>query len=296
MTGMVRLSIARTVCAALCCLGLVATHASGQVTAPTPDSAAPGQPVAPPLSNDCKTPGLVLRSDRPLAHVANALQKRKTVRILTIGASGIARHDAMRGGYYNDVEAVLEKIIPGLDVQIINRGVSGELAREAGERIKTEVALTTPDLVLWQLGTIDAMAQIPLEDFQQSVSDTLTWLRDHNVDVVLVGLHYIRSLRTDPGYQAIRIGLRRLADAQGFLMIGRYEAMQIVEQTTAQGGASGGSIGGNEFAATESGYACLAEYVTRAVTAGIFARRVPADAPPGAPAGPSPVPPPAPNK
>jgi hypothetical protein len=51
--------------------------------------------------------------------------------------------------------------------------VSGELAADAAERIKTEVALADADLVLWQLGTADAMAQVPVADFHAVVSETV---------------------------------------------------------------------------------------------------------------------------
>jgi hypothetical protein len=53
------------------------------------------------------------------------------------------------------------------------------------------------------------------------------------------------------------------------LFIGRYDAMKIIGQAqSAPGGAPP-----NEFALTEEGYSCLAEYVVRAVTSGIFAKK-----------------------
>ena len=68
-----------------------------------------------------------------------------------------------RGGTPPLLERILEHTIKGLDVEIINRGFSGELAEAAGERLKIEVALNHPDIVLWQVGTNDAFAQVPVE-------------------------------------------------------------------------------------------------------------------------------------
>ena len=155
-------------------------------------------------------------------------------------------------------------------MQIINKGISGELASDAAERLRTQVALVKPDLVLWQLGTHDALRQVPVDEFSATVSETLVWLRRHDVDVVLVGLHYLRRLATDPHYQAIRVALNRIAEDQKVLRIGRYEAMQVIEQARA---ADSKSLP-NEFSMTEAGYSCLAEYVVRAVTSGVFARNV----------------------
>ena len=66
----------------------------------------------------------------------------------------------------------LESTFKGLDVEVVHRGVSGELAADAAERIKTEVALNDADLVLWQLGTADALAQVPVAAFYVTVTQT----------------------------------------------------------------------------------------------------------------------------
>ena len=105
------------------------------------------------------------------------------------------------------LERILERTIKGLDVEIINRGFSGELAEAAGERLKIEVALNHPDIVLWQVGTNDAFAHVPVENFQLAVSNAVRWLKAHNIDVILVGLHYMKQLAKDEHYQAIRASL-----------------------------------------------------------------------------------------
>ena len=228
----------------------------------------PPAPQAPPLSSECQTPGIAISGDVPLPNVLRALKERKVLKILAIGASTKGGGDASDNGYYSIIEHVLEKTIPGLDVQVIDRGISGELARDAAERLTTQVALVQPDLVLWQLGTHDAMRQVPVEEFKTSVEEALVWLRRHNVDVVMVGMHYLRRMVNDQHYQAIRATLSRIADEQKVLRIGRYEAMQVIEQART----SVKKTPPNEFALTEAGYTCLAEYVVRAVTSGVFAR------------------------
>ncbi len=224
------------------------------------------EPAPPQLTKDCQTPGVDVAGNAPLPNVQKAIRDRKVVRFLTIGGSASAFVRDLGDDYLDVIEGVLEKTIPGVDVQIIDRGVSGELARDAAERLKVEVALTNPDLVLWQLGTNDALARIPTDEFAETVDETIKWLQQRNVDVALVGVHYIRSLRKDPSYQAIRLALNAVADRNRVLRISRYEAMQVIEQ--GRSGASGPLP--NEFSLTETGYACLAEYVVRAVTAGVF--------------------------
>lgn len=223
------------------------------------------QPV--PLSKECQTSAPTIAGTGPLPNTLKALKDRKVIKILTIGASSSAGSDLAAHGYQGIIEAMLEKVIPGVDVRIIDRGVSGELARDAAWRMQTEVALTQPDLVLWQVGTNDAMARIPVEEFAATLRDGIRWLKDHNIDVVLVGLHFVRRMRKDQHYQAIRSAISRITHEEKILRIGRYSAMETLEKVRR------GAVPPNEFAETEAGYACIAEYVVRAITSGVFVRK-----------------------
>jgi hypothetical protein len=220
-------------------------------------------------SKDCKTPGVKIVLERPLPHTQTALRDRKVIKILTIGASSSPGSDPDGGTYQDIIEEELERSIGGLDVQIIDRGISGELARDAAQRLKTEVALTEPDLVLWQVGTNDALSQIPVEEFAETVTEAIHWLKERNVDVVLVGLHYLRNMRNDPHYQAIRAALTKIIDGEKILRIGRYEAMEVIERMKQASSAGRASA----FSLTEEGYSCMAEYVVRAITSAIFLKR-----------------------
>ena len=231
---------------------------------------AKAEPAPPPLSNDCQTPGVTISGAVPLANVQRALRETKVVKILAIGASASAMMRRPGENYFKVIEGVLERTIPGVDVQIIDRGVSGELARDAAERIKSEVALNRPDLVLWQVGSSDAVAGVPVDQFEAELDDTVAWLRGHGIDVALVGLQYIRGLAKDVRYQAIRNAVNRVADRNQILRISRYEATQVIEQAKAQ--RSGEAP--NEFAISEQGHTCLSEYVVRAISSGIFLRQV----------------------
>ena len=242
--------------AALLATGLVLTSAG---------AAAEAEVAPPAVSKECGEPGI---ADRPLANSAAALQQRKRIKILAIGASSTAVLGMGRNGSPL-LERILERTIKGLDVEIINRGFSGELADAAGDRIRIEVALNQPDIVLWQVGTNDAFAQVSVADFEASVTATVRWLKEHNVDVILVGLHYAKRLAKDAHYQAIRTSLRRVALAENVLRIGRYEAMEVLARTMADGS---GRPEAEDFGLTEAGYNCMAQYIARTITVGIFAK------------------------
>ena len=229
---------------------------------PTPPLAA--LPVPAPLSPECQGGSTEIVTESPLPNVAAALQKRRTIRILAIGSSAGRR----QGGYTHRIERILKQVLKGADVVIINRGVSGELAANASLRIKNEVAITSPDLVIWQVGTNDALAFVPLEEFAYAVKSTVRWLKEHNVDVVLAGLQYVDRVAQDDNYYRMREILREIAAKENVIIIRRYEAMQFI----AAAQEAGGGYVSDEFERTGAGYNCLAQYLASAITLGAFGK------------------------
>lgn len=244
---------------------LIAGAVFGEGAAPAAPAAPPAaMPVPAPYSPECQGGSTEIVAATPLPNVAAALQKRRTVRILAIGSSAGRRH----GGFTKQIESMIKQVVKGADVVIINRGVSGELAEGASLRIKNEVALTSPDLVIWQVGTDDALAFVPLDEVRETVESTIRWLKEHNVDVVLAGLQYVSRVSQDDNYYRMREMLRDIAAKEQVMIIRRYEAMQFI----AAAQQAGGGFDQDEFERTEAGYNCLAQYLASAITLGAFGR------------------------
>jgi acyl-CoA thioesterase-1 len=224
-------------------------------------------PTIAPLPRQCQIAEGTPIAASPLPNVAAALKERRKITILAIGSTSASLRGVKSASHYSIIERLMESTFKGLDVAIIHRGVSGELAHDAAERMKAEVALTGADLVLWQLGTADALAQVPIDEFSTTITDALTWLKEHHVDVILIGLRYARSLAHDAHYQATRLAVQEIAREQNVLRIGRYEAEETIEKFHR---AENAEV--SEAEVTEASYACMAEYLARAIVAGLFAR------------------------
>ncbi|MGH6663911.1 MAG: SGNH/GDSL hydrolase family protein [Pseudolabrys sp.] len=246
--------------------GLIGAVLIGVLIGPAGAQAPPPMP----LSKACQ-PGASADTDQsPLPNVTAALAQRKTLRILAFGAAP-GRVSAHQGGYTTLIERMLAHALNGIDVVMINRGVSGELAAGAAIRMKNEVALEEPDLVLWQVGTNDALAGVETAEFAATVKDQIDWLKAHKVDVVLVGLQFAKEMLRDAHYIDIRESLRRVAAQENVIVIRFFEAMQIINQAQA----AGPEPVAQEFSRDEAGYNCLAQYVARAITLGVFAKNMP---------------------
>ena len=136
------------------------------------------------------------------------------------------------------------------------------------ERLRSEVAVARPDLVLWQLGTNDALARVSVEDFDAVVRSTIAWLRQNKIDVVLVGLQYTPRFARDDNYIAIRDDLFRIASEENVLYVRRYNAMQFIARAR-----SASMMSPDDLHLNDLGYRCMAEHVAQAVIANLFVRR-----------------------
>ncbi len=226
---------------------------------------------APPLSPQCQAPSADIAAPAPLPNVAAALAQRRIIRILAIGSSstyGIGATSRSRN-YPAQLTAILERTLKGVDVEIVNRGVSGEVAATTAARLRSEVALEKPDLVLWQLGTNDALARVPVEEFEQTVRSTIEWLKDSQIDVALVGLQYTPRFSRDENYRAVRDALLRIASSENILYVRRFSAMQFI----AQARNAPPQVTNDDLHLNDLGYRCMAEHIAHAVIANLFVRR-----------------------
>jgi lysophospholipase L1-like esterase len=145
------------------------------------------------MSPPCDVPAMDIAAPATLPNVTQTLQKGEKVRILAIGSSSTLGYGASSKdmSYPSQLETILEHALKGVDIVILNRGVSGEMAEDTAERIKSEVALREPDLVLWQLGTNDVVwGGRPDQLFKNTAIEGVRALKAASTDVVLMDLQY----------------------------------------------------------------------------------------------------------
>ncbi len=154
------------------------------------------------------------------------------------------------------LEQILEHSIKGLDVEIVNRGFSCELAAATGERLKVEVALAHPDVCCGRLGPTTrsrrSLSRISKRASPIPSAGSRAQRRRHSC-----GLNYIKQLAKNEHYQGIRKSLSRITQSENVLRITRYEAMEVLERTMRVEGRPEPSV----FGQGEQGYNCMAQYV-----------------------------------
>ncbi|MBM3608418.1 MAG: SGNH/GDSL hydrolase family protein [Alphaproteobacteria bacterium] len=263
------------VAALLACSSPVLAQSPGTSPGTPPVVVEPIVPATPPsasvLSVQCAVPVAQISTPAPLARMIAQLESGRALRILAIGSSstwGVGA-SAYRRNYPSQLERILEKTWKGLEVEIINRGVSGELAATTASRLISEAALVRPDLILWQLGTNDALARIPINQFAETVRSTVRLLRKSNMDVVLVGLQYTPRYARDEHYKAVRMKLQSIAAEENLLYVRRFQAMEFIARTQS----NQQMMAEDNFHLNDLGYQCMAEHIAQAVIGSLFVRR-----------------------
>lgn len=214
----------------------------------------------PSLSPECRVPGSQLYTLAKLRAVKAALLEKRPVRVLAIGGNSAPGASAT---YPVKLEAALERSLPDVDVLMEYRGLQGEIASGAAERLRSMVADVEPDLVIWQVGTHDALARVELDAFTDALAETVKWIKSHAIDVVLVDPLYTASLADDAYYTSIVRSVRAVATREMVPLVLRYDAMRYLAGRSDKGE---GHMLGHQFRLNDLGLRCMAEHVTRAIT------------------------------
>lgn len=254
------------VCAAAC----LPAGAYAQQVALGPMSPAVHLPPAPPqLSPECRSnraAGELFR--RPLRALSRAVRANRVVKILAIGSSSTVGVGASSpaANYVARLEKNLEGSITGMDFDVVGRGVGGEVAQGAADRMKQEVEQTKPDLVVWQVGTNDAINKVDVASFKTCLKNTLAWLHQRRIDVVLIDPQFGEELAKDAHYEKMVTAVAEVARESHVLLVDRYEAMRELQKER-----------GDTFYLTpdnlhlnDRGYRCMAEQLARNIVGGLL--------------------------
>jgi len=191
----------------------------------------PAAPLA--LSPECQSkriaPGKVRH---PLKSLSRAVRAKPHVKVLAIGSSSTVGLGASSptATYVARLEPTLEGALKGIDFDVVGRGMSGEEAQGAADRMRKEVEDAKPDLVVWQVGTNDALRHVELDKFKTCLKTTLAWLAAAGIDVVLVNPQYGESLVKDAYYEQVVAAIADVARQAGVLLVDRFDAMRELQR------------------------------------------------------------------
>jgi hypothetical protein len=229
------------------------------------------------FSPDCRVHLKAFEGKRPFKACRKALRDRRTIKVLTVGSPSTSSTGSSSPGatYPVRLETDLEAFLKGIDVDIVAQGVPSEVGSGATDRMRLAVADLRPDLVVWQVGTQDALARVSMADFSDMLRSTVRWLLKNKIDVVLIDPQYVEELATDEHYREIVKTIATIAKEEKIVLVNRYDAMHDLANRQAKSE----FLSKDEFQLNDLGYRCVAEYAARAIVAGIVEADAEAKAP-----------------
>ena len=152
--------------------------------------------VAQPNANMCEVPDYLSHVEGRLPRVYEAVAKgRLDILVVGTGSSALAGRDGEPHAYPARLEAALKERLPAVTVTVRTNIASRRSAQDMLAEIKSQVAQTKPNLVIWQTGTVDAMRNVDVDDFRATLERCVPLVRKAGADLMLMNMQY--SPRTE---------------------------------------------------------------------------------------------------
>lgn len=176
----------------------------------------------------CRATPELLELGTSLPAARKAMAERKHLRIIALGSSSTAGYGVSNPAYAYPMQLRigLEKALPGIDIEVINRGIGGQDVEEMAIRLRAEMQDNLPSLVIWQTGTNAAIRQMPLEKFDGWLRRGLALGKTLGADFVLMNLQYVPAVVAVSDKEAYEKVMADAAKEYGAGLFRRYDIMR----------------------------------------------------------------------
>lgn len=225
--------------------------------AAVPVRAEPSVP-ADPACTGVATPGL---RDGLLLTGAK-LRQKQAISILAIGSSSTEGAGASSPvmAYPQTLARSLVDRLGRSTIEVVNAGIGGETASQTIERLTRLTRERHFDLVIWQVGTNDAVRGESEERFRDLLTAGIEAVLERGSDLLLMDQQFFPTVRDPARYERYVDILGEVAADRGVPVFHRYKAMQAwALKTPADFPAM---LSGDRFHMSDRGYACIAHLLS----------------------------------
>lgn len=203
---------------------------------------------------------------RDATDLASTLTKGAApLRILAIGSSsteGIGASGKDKT-YPARLGSLLRDGLGGRSIEMVNAGIGGETAPQTLLRLKAALVDGRYDLVIWQVGTNDAVTGGDLGTFRNLVADGIAAAKQARTRLVILDPQFYPGIKETARYRTYVDAISEVARAQAIPVLSRYQAMLGWYQRDAEGFMA--ALAGDRFHMSDAGYGCLAQDIARSL-------------------------------
>lgn len=182
-----------------------------------------------PVPTQCQVPDELLLDSSPLLHATKQMRSQRRLKIVALGSSstlgmGATGPDA---AYPARLEVVLAQHLPGMSIQVVNKGVSRQSAKQMLERLTNDVLAEKPALVIWETGTAEAVRGAELDEFVHALLVGVEKMTEAGIDVVLMDTQYSRSTARIINFQPYVDAINQVGGMRDLVVFPRYQVMRL---------------------------------------------------------------------
>jgi acyl-CoA thioesterase I len=182
-----------------------------------------------PIPAQCQVPDELLLDSSPLLHTSKQIRSQRRLKVVALGSSSTLGMGATgpEAAYPARLEAVLNQHLPGVAIQVINKGVSRQSAKQMLERLATDVLAEKPTLVIWETGTAEAVRGAELDEFVHALLVGVDKMAEAGIDVVLMDTQYSRSTARIINFQPYVDAIDQVGGMRDLVVFPRYQVMRL---------------------------------------------------------------------
>jgi lysophospholipase L1-like esterase len=176
----------------------------------------------------CSVAPELVHDDPKLPETGARLRNGKPVKIVAIGGSSTvgAAAGSPDKAWPKRLEEALARSYPRAQVTVVNRGRARQTAHDMVDRFPTDVFPENPVLVIWEVGTTDAVRGVDVDEFTLTLQQGIARLREHHVETMLVDMQFSRATSSVINFERYLDALRRIADVSEVYVFKRYDVMR----------------------------------------------------------------------
>jgi len=218
------------------------------------DGRAQAQPAATSAGDACLAFKKGMSLGTSLTRTRTKLQASQPLVVVALGSSSTTGFGLLRsGGAFPDVmKQELLQLRPTARIELINSGRIMENISENVARLDSDVLRYKPDLVVWQLGSNDAVWRGIADNAKEMLSGAVKRLKAANADVVLVDLQYTPLVLLTSRYAKMEKIIAEVAREQN---VGQFPRFTLMKRAI-DGGVSG-LVGWDGLHKTAEGHRCI---------------------------------------
>jgi lysophospholipase L1-like esterase len=188
----------------------------------------PGSAAAAGGAMACIAPQELTRFRVKLPAIARAVRSRNPLDIVAIGSSSTAGVGASDPAH--TYPAVLAEELhhrwPQIAVNVINKGVGGELAYQMLARFQRDVLPYHPQLVIWQSGSNQVLKSENIEGYAETLREGISRLKAAKADIVLMDPQFAPRVLARPIHLSVVDAIAAVGNDMNVAVFPRFAVMR----------------------------------------------------------------------